>query len=228
MNYLYSIKPKTYLYFINLLYSDKVQFAFEDFSATSESPKEFPDIPDFHLPDISSKIWSHIYQHNPIQVQIHYQITKPETGIFFRSNPTPHVYTWNSFFAGKQEESLGNSTRTWVPCIDNDLERCQWELEISVPSNYFVKASGSLQPQQQYQLIFIIIYSNRKLQRSIYVFSSNTPLSASSIGFVAGEFTERVEKDSLVVVGAIDHAHQYMLSYSILYTSSFIHSSYCC
>ena len=75
---------------------------------------------------------------------------------------------------------------------------------------------------------FFFISSNRKLQRSIYVFSSSTPLSASSIGFVAGEFTERVEKDSLVVVGAIDHAHQYMLSYSILYTSSFIHSSYCC
>ena len=75
---------------------------------------------------------------------------------------------------------------------------------------------------------FFFISSNRKLQRSIYVFSSSTPLSASSIGFVAGEFTERVEKDSLVVVGAIDHAHQYMLSYSIISTSSFIHSSYCC
>lgn len=126
----------------------------EDFSAPSV-PNAFPAIPDFSLPDSTSKAWSHIYQHNPIQVQIHYQITNPETGIYFRSHPTPHVYTFNSFFAGKQEESLGNGTRTWVPCIDNELERCHWELEISVPSSFIVKASGALQPQQQYLFILL-------------------------------------------------------------------------
>ena len=126
--------------------NEKEVFTFEDFSTPTS---DYPEIPDFHLPDFTSRAWSHTYQHNPIQLQIRYELTDPKTGVFFRSNPTPHVFTWNSFFSGKQEESLCNGTRTWVPCIDNELERCLWELEISVPSSYSVKTSANLLPQSQ-------------------------------------------------------------------------------
>lgn len=140
---------KSFLFLMYYIVREEQQITLEEFS-TPPSTNEFPTIPDFSLPDVSSKAWSHIYQHNPIQVQIHFTLTKPQTGVFFRSNPTPHVYTWNSFFAGKQEESLGNGTRTWLPCIDNELERCLWELEITVPSSYTVRASGDLQHRESY------------------------------------------------------------------------------
>lgn len=56
---------------------------------------------------------------------------------------------------------------------------------------------------------------NRKSQHTVHLFTSDRPLSASSIGFVAGVFPECVEHDQMLVMGAVDHAHLYTLSYSI-------------
>lgn len=122
---------------------EKKHIVIEQFSNDSEM-EFYPSIPGFQLPSTSSKVWTGIYQHNPLEIQIRYVLKNPEVGIIFRTEPTPHVYSWNSFFSGKQEESLCNGVRTWIPCIDNELERCLWELEIIVPSSFTVWASGSL------------------------------------------------------------------------------------
>ena len=123
------------------------QIVFEQYSADVFSESNLPSIPGFTLPPASSKVWGDIYQHYPLQVQIKYTLKNPQAGLRFCSSPTPHVYTWSSFFSGKQEESLCNGTRTWVPCVDNELERCLWELEIIVPSGFDVHASGTLTKQ---------------------------------------------------------------------------------
>ena len=94
------------------------------------------------VPPAGSKVWNRVYQHSPLEIQIKYTLKNPQVGVYFRDTPTPHVFSWSSFFSGKQEESLCNGTRTWLPCVDTDLERCLWELEIIVPSNYDVQARG--------------------------------------------------------------------------------------
>ena len=77
-----------------------------------------------------------------------YSLKNPEVGIYFRDTPVPHIFSWSCFFSGKQEETLCNGTRTWLPCIDMDLERCLWELEFIVPSNFSVQASGEFVKEQ--------------------------------------------------------------------------------
>lgn len=50
-------------------------------------------------------------------------------------------------------------------------------------------------------------------QKSIFVFSSSIPLSASSLGFVAGEFHEQAKSHDNEIVAAIDRTHHYMVNY---------------
>lgn len=61
----------------------------------------------------------------------------------------------------------------------------------------------------------VLTFRNRKSQHAVFLFTSDRPLSASSIGFVAGVFPECVENDQMLVMGAVDHAHLYNLTYSI-------------
>ena len=121
----------------------------EAFSTSLPSIESLNDSPSSELPPADSKVWERIYKYSPLQVQIKYTLKNPEVGIYFRDAPTPHIFSWSNFFSGKQEETLGNGTRTWIPCIDNDLERCLWELEIFVPSNYSVNAIGELVQAQK-------------------------------------------------------------------------------
>lgn len=121
----------------------KDQIVIEQYSSNNDG-ESLRSIPGFKLPSSDHKVWGGTYQHNPLEIQIRYTLKNPDVGILFRTDPTPHVYSWSSFFSGKQEESLCNGVRTWVPCIDNELERCLWELEIIVPSTFSVWASGKL------------------------------------------------------------------------------------
>ena len=59
---------------------------------------------------------------------------------------------------------------------------------------------------------------NRKQSHCVYHFASSIPLSASSIGFVAGEFSEQIASNGITVMGAIGHSHSYKLHYSILWS----------
>ena len=121
-----------------------MEIGLEKFSAELPSIESAFKDTSSELPPADSKIWGRVFKYSPLQVQIKYTLKNPEVGIYFRDSPTPHVYSWSNFFSGKQEETLGNGTRTWIPCIDNDLERCLWELEIIVPRDFVVQASGQL------------------------------------------------------------------------------------
>lgn len=127
-----------------------MEIGFEKFSAELPSIESAFKDTSSELPSADSKIWGRVFKYSPLQVQIKYTLKNPEVGIYFRDSPTPHVYSWSNFFSGKQEETLGNGTRTWVPCIDNDLERCLWELEIIVPHDFSVQASGQLVQMKRY------------------------------------------------------------------------------
>lgn len=50
-------------------------------------------------------------------------------------------------------------------------------------------------------------------QRAIFLFSSLIPMSASSIGFVAGEFHEQVKTHENQIIAAITRVHHYMINY---------------
>ena len=178
------------------------------------------------IPPADSKVWNRVYQHNPIQVHIEYSLKNPEVGIYFRDTPVPHVFSWSCFFSGKQEETLCNGTRTWLPCIDTDLERCLWELEFIVPTNFSVQASGEL-VKEHMSLIDVEMSPRSRAHphKAIHVFRSSLPLAASSIGFVAGAFKEKIVSPTNHLYAAIDHSHPYMLSYCVCHHShSFVGS----
>lgn len=68
--------------------------------------------------------------YNPIQVVVEYEVINPKNGVHFicpesEDSSLWHVYTANSGY--------NVSTSSWVPCIDNLLERSIWSLEISIP-----------------------------------------------------------------------------------------------
>lgn len=186
---------------------------FEQYTPNVTSESDLPALPGFSLPPKSSKVWGDIYTHYPIQVQIKYTLKNPVVGVRFCSSPIPHVYSWSSFFSGKQEESLCNGTRTWVPCVDNDLERCVWELEIIVPSGYEVRGSGEL-VKQLLLWWFLLIVSSPRPQRTAFQFKTQYPLAASAIGFVAGQFKQSLTNHSNHIFAAVLHTHHYMLSFS--------------
>lgn len=50
-------------------------------------------------------------------------------------------------------------------------------------------------------------------QKTIFLFSSPIPMSASSIGFVAGEFHEQVKTHENQIIAAITRVHHYMINY---------------
>ena len=178
------------------------------------------------IPPADSKVWNRIYQHNPIQIHIKYSLKNPEVGIYFRDTPVPHIFSWSCFFSGKQEETLCNGTRTWLPCIDMDIERCLWELEFIVPSNFSVQASGEF-VKEKMSVMNEWMRNRSKIHphKAIHVFRSSIPLAASSIGFVAGAFKEKILSPSNCLYAAIDHAHPYMLTYCVCsYSYSFVGS----
>lgn len=47
------------------------------------------------------------------------------------------------------------------------------------------------------------------------MFHSSLPLAPASVGFVAGVFKEKLLSPSNKVFAAVDHTHQYMLSYCV-------------
>ncbi|WPK27273.1 hypothetical protein PUMCH_004653 [Australozyma saopauloensis] len=68
--------------------------------------------------------------YNLIQIVIEYEVVNPKNGVHFicpdlGDSALWHVYTANSDY--------NVSTSSWVPCIDNLLERTIWSIELSIP-----------------------------------------------------------------------------------------------
>lgn len=68
--------------------------------------------------------------YTPIQLHIEYEVVNPKNGVHFicpdlEDSARWHVYTTNSDY--------NVSTSSWVPCVDNLLERNIWSIELSIP-----------------------------------------------------------------------------------------------
>lgn len=72
-----------------------------------------------------------------------------------------------------------NSTRMWMPCIDNMNERCMWEMEYTVSYENSVASTGDLICPPE-------IDDHSKTKRFYY--QSDIPISAPNVFFAVGNF----------------------------------------
>lgn len=68
--------------------------------------------------------------YSPIQIIVEYEVINPKNGLNFicpsdAASSLWHAYTTNSDY--------NVSTSSWVPCVDNLLERSIWSIELSIP-----------------------------------------------------------------------------------------------
>lgn len=85
-------------------------------------------VPTNVTPLFRSKLTGDTY--SPIQIAIEYEVVNPKTGVHFicpelDESSLWHVYTSNSDY--------NVSTSSWVPSVDNLLERTIWSIELSIP-----------------------------------------------------------------------------------------------
>ncbi|KAK7265025.1 hypothetical protein RJT34_32641 [Clitoria ternatea] len=99
-------------------------------------------------------------------VRIDYSIEKAETGIHFRNNV---LHTDNQI----------RRARCWFPCIDDNLQRCCYDLEFTVAHNLVAVSTGSL----QYQVL-----SKDNPPRKTYVYKLDVPVAARWISLAVAPF----------------------------------------
>ncbi|XP_027333362.1 transcription initiation factor TFIID subunit 2 isoform X2 [Abrus precatorius] len=99
-------------------------------------------------------------------VRIDYWIEKAETGIHFRSNV---LHTDNQI----------RRARCWFPCIDDNSQRCCYDLEFTVAYNLVAVSTGSL----LYQVL-----SKDNPPRKTYVYKLDVPVSARWISLAVAPF----------------------------------------
>ncbi|XP_020226411.1 transcription initiation factor TFIID subunit 2 [Cajanus cajan] len=99
-------------------------------------------------------------------VRIDYWIEKAETGIHFRNNV---LHTDNQI----------RRARCWFPCIDDNAQRCCYDLEFTVAHNLVAVSTGSL----LYQVL-----SKDNPPRKTFVYKLDVPVAARWISLAVAEF----------------------------------------
>lgn len=99
-------------------------------------------------------------------VRVNYWVEKAETGIHFEDNV---VHTDNQI----------RRARCWFPCIDDDNQRCCYDLEFTVAHNLVAVSNGNL----LYQVL-----SKDDPPRKTYVYKLDVPVSAQWISLAVGPF----------------------------------------
>ncbi|KAF7838614.1 transcription initiation factor TFIID subunit 2 isoform X1 [Senna tora] len=99
-------------------------------------------------------------------IRIDYWIEKAETGIHFKDGV---LHTDNQI----------RRARCWFPCIDDNSQRCCYDLEFTVAQNLVAVSTGSL----LYQVL-----SKDNPPRKTYVYKLDVPVSARWISLVVGPF----------------------------------------
>lgn len=117
--------------------------------------------------------------YTPIQIHIEYEVVNPKNGVHFicldlTDSARWHVYTANSDY--------NVSTSSWVPCVDNLLERNIWSIELSIPRS--VKDVDEMRAN---------------LQRTFE--SSSVEIKESEIENSLSENVERVQDNDVAKVG---------------------------
>ncbi|CAN6629633.1 transcription initiation factor TFIID subunit 2 [Trichomonascus vanleenenianus] len=150
----------------------------------------------------------------PLTVKIDFSLTDAKTGVNFvggeGSNirkPFWHAYTTHS--------PIGQSTSSWMPCLDGMWDACTWQIEISVPRtvrDIGKKADAEEKSEDIDEDIALSDAEREELDRDVVVVCNNnpssevahpfdpckkvvsfdmfTPLSAHHIGFAVGPFVQ--------------------------------------
>ncbi|KAK8485944.1 hypothetical protein V6N11_063558 [Hibiscus sabdariffa] len=103
---------------------------------------------------------------NVKSVRVNYWVEKMETGIHFEDNV---VHTDNQM----------RRARCWFPCVDDNNQRCCFDLEFTVAHNLVAVSNGSL----LYQVL-----SKDDPPRKTYVYRLDVPVTAQWISLVVGPF----------------------------------------
>ncbi|KAG9075265.1 hypothetical protein FS749_013086, partial [Ceratobasidium sp. UAMH 11750] len=145
----------------------------------------------------------------PFVVMIEYSVHNPAQGLEFvlptESHPhhVPHVFT---------SPVAPDAARCWVPCLDNQWERCTWELVLIAPHSLERLADTrpdgmaldqpAASPEPEYpvvavcsaELVQVIIHPNDDSKR-IHLFSQSLPTSVQHIAFAIGPFVAHTVPD---------------------------------
>ncbi|XP_024359807.1 transcription initiation factor TFIID subunit 2 isoform X2 [Physcomitrium patens] len=95
-------------------------------------------------------------------VRVDYWVEKPLSGAHFEGNL---FYTNNQL----------RRARCWFPCVDSTLQRCSFDLEFTVHSEYVAVSNGKLLHQ---------VYSKEGTHLKTYVYSLSIPIAASFVSLV--------------------------------------------
>lgn len=68
--------------------------------------------------------------YSPIQIIVEYEVINPKNGLTFICPNDTESSKWHAFTTNSD---YNVSTSSWVPCIDNLLERSIWSIELSIP-----------------------------------------------------------------------------------------------
>lgn len=83
--------------------------------------------------------------YTPIQIGIEYEIINPKSGVNFACDPEVERKFWHAYTVNSE---FNVSASSWVPCIDNMIEKSTWSIELSIPRT--IKDIGnSLAPTAQ-------------------------------------------------------------------------------
>lgn len=133
----------------------------------------------------------------PIQIGIYYEVVNPKNGLNFVASDALdrslwHVYTTNS--------DHNVSASSWVPCIDNLLQRSSWSLELSIPRSvrdiFHNTPSGEDDDEENRDLVVCSgDFVNAKesphpsdLLKKVVSWTIFNPICAHHIGFAIGAF----------------------------------------
>ncbi|KAJ0987182.1 hypothetical protein J5N97_005538 [Dioscorea zingiberensis] len=99
-------------------------------------------------------------------IRVDYSVDKPDTGIHFGENV---LHT----------DSQIRRAHCWFPCMDSSMQRCPFDLEFTVDSNFVAISNGSL----LYQVL-----SKDDPPRVTYVYKLSVPISAGWISLAVAPF----------------------------------------
>ncbi|PPD88014.1 hypothetical protein GOBAR_DD15048 [Gossypium barbadense] len=111
---------------------------------------------------------------NVKSVRVNYWVEKMETGIHFEDNV---VHTDNQI----------RRARCWFPCIDDNNQRCCFDLEFTVAHNLVAVSNGSLL-YQKYGINILRVLSKYEPPCKTYVYRLDVPVTAQWISLAVGPF----------------------------------------
>ncbi|KAI9088415.1 hypothetical protein K1719_029864 [Acacia pycnantha] len=135
-------------------------------------------------------------------VRIDYWIAKAETGIHFKDSV---LLTDNQI----------RRARCWFPCIDDNSQRCCYDLEFTVAHNLVAVSAGTL----LYQVL-----SKDSPPRKTYVYKLDVPVAARWISLVVAPFQILPDYQ----VGQVSHICLLPNLSKLRYTVEFFHSVFSC